>query len=104
MSAGGFPLSGFRNSIATDLIASASTATLFSTAFPLNRSGLNIAACSTGTIYVKFVKKGAAAPTITSSNWHWAIPPGSTDFLPFDTSSDMYYICTTVFNVLEVQY
>ena len=63
-----------------------------------------VAIASTGasSLYLKAVQKGAAAPTVSSSDFHWAVPSGSTLHLRVGGSVDLYLFGTTTYSAVEM--
>lgn len=97
---------GLRNITVTDSVAVSSTPVKLGGTGA--RSVIQIAnPTSASDVCLKFVKRGAAAPTISATDWHYLV--GSEDFSPFlgvNESVDVYAYAAsaTTVNVVEGAY
>lgn len=97
---------GLKNVTVSDAVALSATPVRLGTG---GRRGVIMIAnpTSASNVYLKFAPHGAAAPTITATNWHYLV--GSEDFSPFlglNESIDVYAAAdsATTVNVVEGAY
>jgi hypothetical protein len=100
---------GLRNVTVTDAVAVSTTPVKLGSATSASpRSVIQISnPTSASDVCLKWVKAGAAAPTITATDWHYLV--GSQDFSPFlgiSQSIDVYAYAAspTTVNVTEMGY